>query len=287
MVARNINVGINTPSGLSIGTIDTYTDDLKASKILSIRVHMPRYLDLETIELRKIEVQHALAKGMDVIWGVCGIDLTAVTWLDYKAKVLEIAAWAEANGLKHFLLGNEEESSIDGTTLDLDQLIINLKDLATEVKLIYTGEVSYSLSGDISYPERVTKWAAAGKGDMDTIGLNVYHNSITATWWRTAIDTLYAAFGEDLYLSEFAPNATSLDTYSTDEDIQASATLEMLNYSYNKGILKAYFFNYLSDNFGARKNDGTYRKLWEVLKRENGFYTGTASTSNIGGLSHG
>jgi len=70
-------------------------------------------------------------------------------------------------------------------------------------------------------------------------------------------------------LTEFSLSSVSLDTYSTDEAIQAVGVTEMIDYIKASGMTRAFFFCYYDDSgpfgpegFGALKDDGTYRLLW-------------------------
>ena len=68
--------------------------------------------------------------------------------LDFRQAILVAAQWAQDNGVFEFQIGNEEELHVDGTTMTAAQIRANLRDVATEVKAIFTnGNVSYSCSG--------------------------------------------------------------------------------------------------------------------------------------------
>jgi len=58
-----------------------------------------------------------------------------------------------------------------------------------------------------------------------------------------------------------------LDDYNTDEAIQATAVTEMIDYIKASGMTRAIFFCYNDapwlSGFGALKDDGTYRLLWD------------------------
>src|SRR5665648_403123 len=223
------------------------------------------YLDTEKVNASKAAVIAGNAKGLKFIWGVGfgGTTITSDNWTDYRAAILDAAQWAQDNGVYEFQLGNEEELHVDGTTMTVAQIIANLKDVATDVKKIFTnGNVSYSMSWDNEI------WRATGKGDLDIIGLNVYKGSDIGTfddYWKEQISDNYNKFGSEMYISEFNVSATNIEHYSTDEAVQAAGITEMIDYIKNIGIERALFYSwhdYSGGLFGVVKADGTYRLLW-------------------------
>jgi hypothetical protein len=156
------------------------------------------------------------------------------------------------------------EFHVDGTTMTVAQIITNLKSVATEVKKIFTnGNVSYSCGN--SY---IDDWITAGKGDIDILASNIYmeYGEHYAEPWKDAIDALVSAFGtNETYITEFGPNSSGLDYYSTDEAVQAAAVTEMIEYMEASGMGRALFYcwqDYSGGLFGVVKADGTYRLLW-------------------------
>ena len=259
-------------SGLGMGGIFSstqaqklsYLDILIANGFTEFRTAIPDYHNTGWVDDAKWVQQQVIAKGGKSIWGVCAIDLTAANWGDYRTAILSAAQWAQDNGVYEFQLGNEEEDWIDGTTLTLSQLIANLKSVATEVQGIFTnGNVSYSC-----FHENIDDWVTAGKGDIDILASNIYKEwgAHIPQPWEDEIDTLVDAFGTDgTYLTEFGPNSSSLDSYSTDEAAQAAAVTEMIEYIKASGMTRAYYYCWKDDgkyHFGVVKADGTYRLLW-------------------------
>jgi len=248
-------------------------DDLLANGFNEIRTDAIVPTNAEALAISKSAVAIAVAKGANVIWGVnCYAPVTASDWVTHRVAVLAAAQWAQDNGVYEFIIGNEEEYKIDGTTLTLEQLIINLKSLATEVKAIFTnGNVTYSFAIGGNWENY---WIAAGKGDIDFLGMNVYMNGDGGGYsenWKTYLTNMVNAFGVDgTYITEFSPSGgTPLENYSEDEVVQAAAVTEMIDYIKASGIERALFFTYYDDpqpfciaGFGALKTDGTYRLLW-------------------------
>jgi hypothetical protein len=288
-MTEELDLGINMNSGTSVEIYNTYIDNLILNNFTEMRVSLRGYENEADFNLSKEHSNCIVAKGSRSIWGcTASTTLTAANWNDYRLAVLDAAAWAEANGVYEFQLGNELEYKTDNTTLTHDQLVINLKSLATEVKLIFTrGNISYS-----ACQQHIDHWYSAGKGDIDLIAFNDYIGSYAPfdiNVFKDNITNLVNNFGiSGCYLSEFSVSNISLDDYSTDESRQRDGIIEMIKYIKLSGIKRAFFFMYAGDTFGAYKTDGTPRKLWDVLKIQNDWKRRkTASKSGLGGLSHG
>ena len=188
------------------------------------------------------------------------------TIIGFKEAILIAAQWAQDNGVFEFQIGNEEEFHVDGSTMTEAQIIINLKAVATEVQEIFTnGNVSYSTTH-----ENISDWITAGKGDLDILASNVYMGGTEFDdAWKTKITNLVNEFGVGgACLTEFAPSYASLDDYSEDEAVQATAVTEMINYIKGLGMTRAFFFcwkNEPSSTFGVVKDNESYRLLWWSL----------------------
>src|SRR5665648_573214 len=244
--------------------INDYADTWLANGFTEVR-GLYDYQDTVNVNGSKAAVIAGNVKGLKFIWGVSSNPtvITAENWVNFRQAILDAAQWAQDNGVYEFQLGNEEELHVDGTTMTVAQIIANLKDVATDVKKIFTnGNVSYSMSWDNEI------WRATGKGDLDIIGLNVYKGSDIGTfddWWKEQISDNYNKFGSEMYISEFNVSATNIEYYSTDEAVQAAGITEMIDYIKNIGIERALFYSwhdYPGGLFGAVKDDGTYRLLW-------------------------
>ena len=255
--------------GLS-SSFEERVDELLANGFTQLRINIVDWAVPEAIAIDKAAIAIAVSKGAEVIWGVGSAytGITSANWPDYRQAILDAAQWAQDNGVYEFQLGNEEEVHVDGTTITGEQMITNLKDVATEVKQIFTnGNISYSCAHN-----SVNSWIAIGKGDIDILAANEYMGETTFNnnTWKTDITNLVNAFGADgTYLTEFSLSCVSLDTYSTDEAIQAAGVTEMIEYIKASGMTRAIFFCYYDDSqpfgpegFGVVKTDGNYRLLW-------------------------
>ena len=270
-------------SGLGMGIwsawfpedFDSWVDTLLANGFTELRVDVPDYQNTEWFTRSKAAVIRAVAKGINVIWGVNSnkwnnpdYTITSTNWPTFRAAILSAAQWAQDNGVFEFQLGNELEMSIDGTTLTITQLIANLKSVATEVQAIFTnGNVSYSCWQNVV--SSLNPWIAAGRGNIDIIASNIYKGGSSDAYdlsYQDRIASLITAFGADhTYLTEFGPSYTSLLHYSTDEAVQAAAVTEMIDYIKASGMTRAIFFCWRHDSFGAMYENGTYRLLWNSL----------------------
>jgi len=247
-----------------------WVDELLSNGFTQLRIDSTYWSDAGAVAISKSAVAIAVSKGAEVIWGVGAgaTTLTSANWPDFRQGILDTAQWAQDNGVYEFQLGNEEELHNDDTTLTDVQLRTNIKAIATEVQAIFTrGNISYSCDQG-----SVNSWIAIGKGDMDILAVNEYMGETTFNnnTWKTDITNLVNAFGSNgTYLTEFSLSCVSLDTYSTDEAVQAAAVTEMIEYIKASGMERAIFFCYYDDSqpfgpegFGVVKTDGNYRLLW-------------------------
>jgi hypothetical protein len=245
---------------------DNQVDTLLANGFTQLRIDIPYWNDTGAVEISKTAVTKAVSKGAQVIWGVSSGagTITADNWPNFRHAILEAAQWAQDNGVFEFQLGNEEEGNIDRTTMTESQIRTNLKSVATDVQAIFTrGKISYSCAQD-----SLSAWIEIGKGDIDLLAFNAYMGGTEFNDnWKTAITSAVNAFGpEGTYITEFAPSATSLNSYSTDESIQAAAVNTMIEYIKASGMTRALSFCYYDNSlpfgpsgFGVLKTDKTYR----------------------------
>jgi len=199
------------------------------------------YQDTTKLNGSKAVVIVAKTKGLKFIWGVGAHSITAENWPSFRQAILDAAQWAQDNGVFEFQLGNEEEFHVDGTTMTIAQIIANIKDVATDVQEIFTnGNVSYTLNDS-----NIDNWITAGKGDIDLLGLNVYRGGTTFNdYWKTAISNFVNAFGDSGYITEFNLSWSNINNYSTDEEVQAEAVTEMIEYIKDSGIERALFYSW-------------------------------------------
>ncbi len=151
------------------------------------------------------------------------------------------------------------------------------------MQAIYTiGNVSYACALDQTALEA---WDTLGKGDIDILSWNGYLGGSAESdwaWWLSKVNWMHSHWANS-YLTEFSLNATSLATYSADEQVQAAGISRMIDLIQIAEVPRAFYFQYKGTNFGALKDDEVYRQLWSELT---GFHiTGTATTT--GGVKKG
>ena len=257
--------------GLYNTQVDGYVDTLLANGFNDLRIDIPDYQDTAWLTSSKAAVIRAIAKGAKVVWGVSSnsfnnpsYTITSSNWPAFRQAILDNARWAQDNGVYEYQLGNEEEFHVDGKTMTVEQIIINLKSVAADAQSIFTrGKISYSCAHYF-----ISSWISAGKGDIDILASNIYmgYDNIKGDLWKTEIDALVNSFGiNGTYLTEFGLNAGGLTKYSTNEVRQAIGLKKMLDYIEASGITRAFWYTLKNDTFGALKDDGTYRLLWKVL----------------------
>lgn len=221
----NFNYGHDTQIGVITATrtqqINADLDNFKAMGIKKIRVAMNYFGYSFGITAVKAVVVAAKARGFYVIWGVDGSGFawhTDLNWRSYVNAVKLNAAWAQANGVDEFMVGNEIEYS-QTVTGQLTNAVPKIKKLAAEVKNnIFFRTVSYAVAQDALESE----WIAEGKGYLDKLGYNVYGSNGDFTDWQNKITTFYNAFGSNMYISEWNLHAT-WSSFPQPESAQATA----------------------------------------------------------------
>lgn len=207
--------------------------------------------------------------------------MTATAWSHYHDSVVAEATYCQSIGLKLFCfeLGNELEPKCDGSTLTVDQFIINMKQLATDVKAVYNlGAVGYSAwdFNGTTYP----KWVTAGLGNIDYFFAHPYANittngkSITLGGFDSRLSTLKSALGSKCQISEFNIDAgnTNLLNMPDSEKIVYMRQLYKIIKDLNFSAAHVYsFVGYKNqdDQFAMRNNDGSYSPQWCVLLADN------------------
>lgn len=255
--------------------------DIQSNIGNNIRMDIPTYTNTTWLAYSKVAVIQAVAMGMNVVWGVSSntpTTITAANWPDFHTAILDAAAWAQANGVYEFQLGNEEEIHNEDVDPDITDAEIRaaIKSTATEVQAIFTrGNVSYAATAGVG---NMSAWNTLGLGDIDLLSFNLYLGNGSTKWYaspdsfKEQVAAMHGYFGDNAYITEFNLNATSIASFSTDGDIQARELAAMINYIRAQGVLRAYYFAYNSSsyNFSVRSDATTYRTLWNNLTTTNG-----------------
>lgn len=265
-------------SGLGMGMFSSSDPAINANYIRDclragqeIRIDIPTYTDSSWMARSKASVIQAVNLGAKVTWGVSSNTPTTITssnFAAYKQAIKDAADWAQANGVWEFQLGNEEENHVDGSTVtasDVTAYMIGAG--ATDAQNRFSGNISYAVS-----PNLIPTYVSGGKGGLDKISFNIYSDS-TPYWTDSSLQNIYSAFGTDAWISEFAPNSTSLDTYSTNEEKQLIQVKKMYDRIIAIGFNRVYFFCYNDTNFGAyNTTTGFYRLLWNILTSKRRYF---------------
>lgn len=258
----------DTYNNASPENYDGYFTDLLDQGIDSFRMSLYNYTDSASNLLKNKQcVLRAIAAGAKVVWGITTNNLTAANWQAYRQAILDAALWAQENGVFEFQLGNEVENYIDGTTMTLAQLHLNLKSVATEVQQIFT-------RGNISYNTHLQSTMDAlhtlGLGDIDLLSWEIYRGGNGEFYddWMSQIDNLVSYFGDRAYIGEWNVSWLSMEDWSKDEAIQAQGLSQMIEYIRNSGITRAYFLHYIDESgnyLGARFYNGKFKQIYRTL----------------------
>lgn len=165
----------------------------------------------------------------------------------------------------------------DLSTVELNSLCM---ELATDVKSVFSGIVSYTFACFGSYPGN---WINSGKGNLDLLGANVYGNygissgSYNPSNYRTNIPLLQDAFGDEWYISEFNVEATTANFNAMPEARKEEELEAMHRFIRESGVSKAFLYQYRAfqdgdsnDSFFLRYNNGRFRRAWNAIATNNG-----------------
>lgn len=210
-----------------------------------------------------------------VTWGPGGVNnagTTAANWQAYHDAVVACAAYLQSQSilLGDFELGNELENKVDGTTLTIAQLNVNLRQLASDVKVVYSGAVSYGCSGNST---AISDWATNGLGSLDTISIHCYgvttmSSQTNAVGGFANISTMLNVLGSKCYISEFHVDANSQHLEAISPDEQAAWMQNFVeNYILSSGAARFLVYSYVGyenqDNqFAMQNTNGTFNPTW-------------------------
>lgn len=234
------------------------------------------------IAYQKQQALYAKAAGNYVIFGCTpNTTVTASYWNNtYVALALELAAWAEANGMDEFSLANEEELRIDGVTIIDPYALVALyyKPLATQIRAVFSGEISFCISnGAEPWIENITP------GDITKVGFNAYGDYSAGlgrcdpATFITRIGNLksYANWADIAYMSEFNVDfsSTRFNTIAQDDNALEIEMGQKLKAIEDAGYEEAYPFCWIyaagSQWFSMKKTDGSYREFMQVMSSVN------------------
>lgn len=266
--------GVNYIGGESQWGIDA--DYFESIGINKIRVHLIGNDDDYWIAC----AGYFASRGFYVIWGQTNVSSgrgsSEATWDAYVTSVMANAALSESYKISEFQIGNEMHYRIDGTTLTQAQLRNKLRSLATQVKGVFSGVISYSF--DVNGEGE--NWISEGKGDIDKIGFNYYNEWTSGRYmWYTGVNPilplLVAEFSDSLYLTEYNLDSDSDRTLSIPADIKIREFRTLYKIIKDSGVSSAYIFQYSGwksesdDGFCMRLVNGSFSNSWDIIKTDN------------------
>jgi hypothetical protein len=269
-LGMNMGSNLNFTTAYPTAQVTADLAFLKASGFTSIRVALSDYADAGGITNTQALALAAKAAGFSVTYGVaCAGTLTSVNMPGaYQTAVYAQAAWAKANGIDEFQVGNEMENHRDGTLTD-QQVRTWVRAAATYIKgtVGFTGKVSYAVGQGFS--NKSAGWVSdPGLGGLDYLGINVYGDDFlnSNSNFEYYIDQLLTVYTTaQLYVSEFNIYYTwSVITLSQQEIFdQVGQRFAAIK----SRVLRANFFcwRYASDYFSAKRTDGTMAPFWPIL----------------------
>lgn len=243
--------------------------------INKVRIHIPNDGDTSF----RAVAAHFKAQGFYTIYGItAGSTLTAANWNTYATSVIDEATYCEANAIcDQFQIGNELHYKVDGSTLTTTTLRSNLRTLATSVKAVFSGDVSYST--DVN---DYTGWISEGVGDLDKIGYHCYANwsssgkYLNETNMTTPVPLMVAAFPTKLQIDEFHVDSDSSDILAMTVETRVMYFRRMYSYLKASGATSLYVFGFVGykyqgdDGFSMKNISGTYNDVWDILLTNNG-----------------
>lgn len=166
----------------------------------------------------------------------------------YDEGVLSEAAWANAHAIDELSLGNEQEYRLSGMSIAF--WIAHLKTLATQVRQVYTGKISYATSGDFT-----ADWVKAGNlGSIDSLGLNLY---CSYNCNRNYLGSSISAFGlSHVEVTEINCDIANVKACQSDTGLLAETQGDLLKLHSLYPTMQMYVF--------AFRSGGTAPAFWDI-----------------------
>lgn len=261
----NFNYGQKTQGGAYNTT--EITQDLDFLQGISqdgqpwvVRVAMSNYQYSPGVNTSKQLALDILARGGIPMWGVGHPGFGQIkdtTWEAYVNAVLDAAAWAQANGIPIFSLGNEIEY---GETVYgwLTNSVAKIHQLNTDVQLVYSGITSYQMAQSAKeWAGAPNGWIQLGKGGIGQLGYNAYGDknlsqSAARTQWQNRINDLNSnALLDEVTEWSYSENTSSQPTPPTLQ-AQADEVAVRRNFLIEKNV-RSFAFCYSWDNHWSMK----------------------------------
>lgn len=202
------------------GTIDssfvansiTDLDELKKIGFTHVRMGNTDFSFTNATERAKEIVLYGISIGINMMWGPDqDSTITSSNWDTYHDLVITRFNDAITYGLHRFSIGNEMESSVDGSTMTITQLFDNLISLAEELQVIKASaesdmEITYNSTAGSTV---VDLWGSknlvfGSGGSFDYICFQPYGDGQTdISGFYTDCNRIWGYFGTDAKISEF------------------------------------------------------------------------------------
>lgn len=228
------------------------SDALKQLAILKSAgvTHVRPYYNGQNDPVMKTFVMLAKNAGFSVIAGADHGTISSSYLPTYTTGILAQAKWAQDNGIEQMSLGNEQEYRLSGITQA--QWASYLRGLATQVKAVYSGKISYEASGD-----HADFWATQTLGDIDLLGLNVYCGySCNKNYLQKNIDKHGVA---KVYVAESNCDMPYVSSCKTDSGHATQIQSDFLKLAKEYPNTKFYYFAFGADGgMGVPTSWGLY-----------------------------
>lgn len=164
----------------------------------------------------------------------------------YDNNVIAQAKWAQANGIEQVSLGNEQEYRLSG--ISKSSWASHLRSLATKVRKVYSGNISYETSGDFVYV-----WENQSRGDISQIGINLYCGLECN---KNFLNRMKVRHAGHVYISEI--NADMNTGWYADDAVHAAEVRRSVLPFLNEGVYVYYFAFAANGNSGVNPHWGLY-----------------------------
>lgn len=218
--------------------------------------------------------------GFKVVWGITCSNFvtgqsTSTDWTNFKAAIASNAAWAQANGIDIFCIGNEEDQHLDNTTLTPAMVQADfVGSIISDAKANFTGPCIVSVSAgnmDNYWRPGGTATLTGSGGTIDYIGLNQYDS---LSHFIDKVTLAKQTFGSRVMVTEWNVQSgyasTGIGGGFNDELTYARENGERLRLMLSLGI-QNFFFNAMDntlssgDSYALILPNGNRRLAWDRL----------------------
>jgi hypothetical protein len=231
----------------------------------------------------RMAAQNFVMANCWVTWGIAApqnnnLPITSSNWGLYHDAVVAEATYLQSTGtaLGDFTLGNELEALVDGTTVTVPILHTYLRQLALDVKAVYSlSPISYGCydTGGTVYSE----WISNGLGGLDYLSIHIYGNVRTSQSYPYVTNGEYSevqemvnAFGSKVYISEFNIDASNSNILLLNTEQAVTQMRKFYKMILSTGISKALVYSWVgnlngNNQFAMQNTDGSFNPVWDCL----------------------